>query len=275
MIRRGFFLTGVLLLWVVFASQAARVDTVMVRSRAMDKDVKVVYVLPDKALGSNPQACPTVYLLHGYGGDAGNWLGVKPELPRIADEKGFVFVCPDGANSWYWDSPLNPSYRYETFVSSELVEYTDSHYKTIAAPRGRAITGFSMGGHGALWNAFRHTDVFGAAGSTSGGVDIRPFPQNWQMKEQLGEFADNKKRWDEHTVINQIDKIVNGDLAIIIDCGEADFFLEVNKDLHKRLLGRGIDHDFITRPGVHNSVYWNNSIDYQLLFFEKFFKGKE
>ena len=268
-------MTGVLLLWVVLASQAARVDTVMVRSRAMDKDVKVVYVLPDKALGSNPQACPTVYLLHGYGGDAGNWLGVKPELPRIADEKGFVFVCPDGANSWYWDSPLNPSYRYETFVSSELVEYTDSHYKTIAAPRGRAITGFSMGGHGALWNAFRHTDVFGAAGSTSGGVDIRPFPQNWQMKEQLGEFADNKKRWDEHTVINQIDKIVNGDLAIIIDCGEADFFLEVNKDLHKRLLGRGIDHDFITRPGVHNSVYWNNSIDYQLLFFEKFFKGKE
>ena len=275
MIRRGFFLTGVLLLWVVIASQAARVDTVMVRSLAMDKDVKVVYVLPDKALGSNPQACPTVYLLHGYGGDAGNWLGVKPELPRIADEKGFVFVCPDGANSWYWDSPLNPSYRYETFVSSELVEYTDSHYKTIAAPRGRAITGFSMGGHGALWNAFRHTNVFGAAGSTSGGVDIRPFPQNWQMKEQLGEFADNKKRWDEHTVINQIDKIVNGDLAIIIDCGEADFFLEVNKDLHKRLLGRGIDHDFITRPGVHNSVYWNNSIDYQLLFFEKFFKGKE
>ena len=41
-----------------------------------------------------------------------------------------------------------------------------------------------------------------------------------------------------------LDKIVNGDLALIIDCGEADFFLEVNKDLHNRLLARKIDHDF-------------------------------
>ena len=39
-------------------------------------------------------------------------------------------------------------------------------------------------------------------------------------------------------VVNQLDKIVNGDLALIIDCGEADFFLEVNKDLHNRLLAR-------------------------------------
>ena len=41
--------------------QAARVDTVLVRSVAMNKDVKVVYVLPDKAIGK--QACPVVYLL--------------------------------------------------------------------------------------------------------------------------------------------------------------------------------------------------------------------
>ena len=33
----------------------------------------------------------------------------------------------------------------------------------------------------------RHKDVFGAGGSTSGGVDIRPFPNNWEMKKQLGE----------------------------------------------------------------------------------------
>ena len=59
---------------------------------------------------------------------------------------------------------------------------------------------------------------------------------------------------------NQLDKIVNGDLALIIDCGEADFFLEVNKDLHNRLLARKIDHDFITRPGGHTGTYWNNSI---------------
>ena len=48
---------------------------------------------------------------------------------------------------------------------------------------------------------------FGGGGSMSGGLDIRPFPNNWEMKKQLGEEASNKQRWDEHTVINQLDKI--------------------------------------------------------------------
>lgn len=270
--KRNQILFSVLLTLCSVAVQAARVDTVMVKSPSMNKEVQVVYVIPDKALGQKAEACPAVYLLHGYGGNARTWVGVKPNLPEIADEKGIIFVCPDGKNSWYWDSPKNTAYRYETFVSSELVKHTDATYATIPDRRARAITGLSMGGHGGLWLGIRHKDTFGAAGSTSGGVDIRPFPTNWQMAKQLGEFAANKGVWDQHTVINQIDKIQDGDLALIIDCGEQDFFLEVNKELHKRLLERNIGHDFITRPGAHNGQYWNNSIDYQILFFDKFFR---
>ncbi|WP_281513243.1 alpha/beta hydrolase family protein [Bacteroides acidifaciens] len=270
--NKRIFLLAVLLLLLAAPSFAARVDTLLVNSPSMNKDVQVIVVTPDAALGKKAVACPVIYLLHGYGGNAKTWIGVKPNLPQIADEKGIIFVCPDGKNSWYWDSPKNPSYRYETFISSELVKYIDEHYKTVADRKGRAITGLSMGGHGAMWNAIRHKDTFGAGGSTSGGVDIRPFPLNWEMAKQLGEFAHNKKAWDEHTVINQIDKIENGDLAIIIDCGESDFFLNVNKDLHNRLLARKINHDFITRPGGHAGKYWKNSIDYQILFFDKFFR---
>lgn len=251
---------------------AAHIDTLSVKSPSMNKQIQVVVVAPDVAFGKNAVACPVIYLLHGYGGNAKSWISIKPNLPQIADERGIVFVCPDGENSWYWDSPRNPSYRYETFVSSELVAYVDSHYKTQATSKQRAIAGLSMGGHGALWNALRHPDVFGAAGATSGGVDIRPFPMNWEMKKQLGEMAANKKVWDNYTVINQLDKIKNGDVALIIDCGEDDFFLNVNKELHQRLLALKIDHDFITRPGGHTLAYWRNSIDYQILFFDKFFK---
>lgn len=258
----------------VASSFAAQVDTLLVKSPSMNKEVEVIVVVPDAALGKKGVACPAIYLLHGYGGDAKTWIGVKPNLPRIADEKGIIFVCPDGKRSWYWDSPKNPAYRYETFISSELVNYIDTHYKTLADRKARAITGLSMGGHGALWNAIRHKDTFGAAGSTSGGVDIRPFPLNWEMSKQLGEFASNKRTWDEHTVVNQLDKLSNGDLAIIFDCGEDDFFLNVNKDLHYRLLALKINHDFITRPGGHTGEYWNNSIDYQILFFDKYFKQR-
>lgn len=268
--KRFGMLLGVLLYLATIALQAARVDTVLVKSPSMQKDVKVVYVVPDKAMAK--VACPVVYLLHGYGGNARSWVQLKPELLQMADEKGIIFVCPDGKNSWYWDSPQDPAYRYETFISSELVKYTDANYATIRERKARAISGLSMGGHGALWNAIRHKDVFGAAGSMSGGVDIRPFPKNWEMSRQLGEMAGNEAVWEAHTVVNQLDKIANGDLALIIDCGEADFFIDVNKDLHRRLLERKIDHDFITRPGGHSGTYWNNSIDYHILFFDKFFK---
>lgn len=268
--KRFGMLLGVLLYLATIALQAARVDTVLVKSPSMHKDVKVVYVVPDKAMAK--VACPVVYLLHGYGGNARSWVQLKPELLQMADEKGIIFVCPDGKNSWYWDSPQDPAYRYETFISSELVNYTDANYATIRERKARAISGLSMGGHGALWNAIRHKDVFGAAGSMSGGVDIRPFPKNWEMSRQLGEMAGNEAVWEAHTVVNQLDKIANGDLALIIDCGEADFFIDVNKDLHRRLLERKIDHDFITRPGGHTGAYWNNSIDYHILFFDKFFK---
>lgn len=257
---------------IFFASKAAKIDTVMVISNTMKKDVQTVIIVPNKA--SNDK-CPVVYLLHGYGNNAKTWIEIKPELPRIADEKGIIFVCPDGKNSWYWDSPKNKDVRYETFISKELVSYVDSHYNTIADRKGRAITGLSMGGHGAMWNAIRHTDVFSAAGTTSGGMDIRPFPKNWEMSIQLGELSENKEIWDYHTVINLVPTMKPGRLAIIMDCGERDFFLEVNKNLHEAFLKKGIEHDFIIRPGEHNFKYWNNSIDYQILFFDKYFKSKE
>ncbi len=248
--------------------QAARIDTLQVLSPSMSTNIEVIVISPDN---SHSQACPVIYLLHGHGGNAKVWLNIKPELPQIADEKGIIIVCPDGKNSWYWDSPLNKNMCYETFISKELVEFVDAQYNTIPSREGRAITGLSMGGHGAMWNAIRHSDVFSAAGSTSGGVDIRPFPKNWHMSLQLGEKDKNQQNWETHTVINLVPTLKPGQLAMIIDCGMGDFFLEVNKNFHEALSKQGINHDFILHPGVHNNTYWNNSIDYQILFFQKHF----
>ncbi len=268
--KTKFFLLSLVAMFVL-PLEAAVVDTINVRSDAMQKDVQTVVVLP----GKGKTTAPVIYLLHGYGGNAKSWIALKPDLPEIADLYGVMFVCPDGKNSWYWDSPIDPSSKYETFVSGELVEYIDTHYQTVRDRSGRAITGLSMGGHGAMWLSMRHKDVFGAAGSTSGGVDIRPFPNSWEMKSRIGTESENREVWDAHTAINQIDQLNNGDLALIIDCGYGDFFFEVNNEFHKKLLKYKIDHDFIVRPGVHNGEYWNNSIDYQILFFKKFFDRKK
>ena len=93
------------------------------------------------------------------------------------------------------------------------------------------------------------------------------------MKDQLEEETANQDRWDKHAAITQLDSVQNGDLALIIDCGKDDFFLQVNKNFHEALDQRKINHDFIIRPGSHNGAYWNNSIDYQWIFFQKFFNG--
>lgn len=258
----------------IFSLCAQHVDTITIHSQ-MGRDLKNVVILPE-SYTDGADRYPVVYLLHGYGGNYAIWLKIKPELPQLASQYNFIIVCPDGLrDSWYWNSPLHKDMQFEDYISDEVIRYIDSHYRTIADRSARAISGLSMGGHGAMWNAIRHRDVFGAAGSSSGGLDIRPFPTNWNMKNQLGEYASNKKRWDEHTVINLIPSLKDGDLAIIIDCGIDDFFLEVNRRIHQTLIACNIKHDYIERPGAHNRVYWNNAIEYQLLFFHKFFSQSQ
>lgn len=260
-------------LWLIIGgnAEAATVDTLLVRSEKMNRSIPVLVTVPENI---HPyMQVPVVYLLHGYSGDEKSWLTIQPRLKAWADRDQVMIVTPDGENSWYWDSPISPNSQFETFVSKELVAYIDSHYPTRANRLSRAITGLSMGGHGALWLAIRHKDVFGAVGSTSGGVDIRPFPKSWEMSKQLGLQSEHKERWDAHTVMTQLDSLENEDLSIIFDCGNEDFFYDVNCKLHAELLRRGIYHDFIVRPGKHNLVYWNNSIEYQWLFFKKFFEG--
>lgn len=249
---------------------AARVDTLQVQSEAMNKLVKNVVILPDDYDGSN--AFPVVYLLHGAGGNYSDWVTKVPAVKSYADHYQVLIVCPDGGRtSWYFDSPVDPSMQYETYVSSELVSRIDQTYKTIAAPKGRAITGLSMGGHGAFYLAFRHQDVWGAAGSMSGGVDIRPFPNNWDIAKRLGTYAENKANWEENTVTNLVYLLDGRRLKLVFDCGVDDFFYGVNQRLHQKLVERNIPHDYTERPGGHTWEYWTNSVKYHLLYFNDFF----
>ena len=148
----------------------------------------------------------------------------------------------------------------------------DEHYITLANAKGRAITGLSMGGHGALYLAFKHQDVFGAAGSMSGGVDLEPFPASWDLAKTLGGYADYPMVWKINSVINLTYLLSNKNYPFLFDCGTEDFFYPVNKKMHEKLLMNNIPHDFITRPGAHSWQYWSNAVGYQLLFMHNFFE---
>lgn len=244
-------------------------DTVKVMSQKMNREIKAVVVLPHQYFDNPTDSFPSVYVLHGASGDYSNWPK-KKNLEQVATQYGVVMICPDGQDSWYFDSPIDPKMQFETFISRELVAYVDSHYRTFRSAKMRAITGLSMGGHGALWNAFRHPDVWGSCGSMSGGVDITKFTDRWHIKARLGNYEDNPERWHQHAVVNLVPSIQPGQ-NIIIDDGADDFFYQVNCNLHEALLKAKIPHDFTIRPGAHSWKYWINALDYHMLFFSKAF----
>lgn len=108
----------------------------------------------------------------------------------------------------------------------------------------------------------------------SGGVDIRPFPNNWDMAKRLGSYAEQPERWEKNTVINMLHLLTPNSLSLMIDCGTEDFFYGVNENLHKQLEYRKIPHDYISRPGAHNWPYWENAVQHQLLFMSNYFNKK-
>ncbi len=255
-------------------SVAASVDTVSIYSNAMHKDYKCVVINPDS--GKMGKSFPVVYLLHGHSGWYANWLLRVPELKNRADEYQLMIVCPDGGyNSWYLDSPVDSTVKFETYISREVPEYIDAHYNTRKDRKARAITGLSMGGHGGLFIGFRHAEIFGACGSMSGGVDLQPFKKNWQLSEKIGDTIRYAENWEKYSVIHVIETIPKDTLRIIIDCGTEDFFYNVNNALHQKLLKLKIPHDYIERPGRHEWGYWRNAVQYQLLFFKNYFSREQ
>jgi S-formylglutathione hydrolase FrmB len=222
-------------------------------------------VLPD-SYQSSTNSYPVLYLLHGAGDNYRAWVD-KTNIESLADKYNIIMACPDaGRTSWYFDSPIDPKYQYETFVSKEFVNYIDNHYRTLAKAENRAVCGLSMGGHGALFLAIRHPDVFHTAVALSGGVDIRPFPNRWNIKKRIGSIKTHRENWEKLTVINLAKNLKNGDLAISMDCGDHDFFLKVNRALHAQLLADGIKHEYIEKLGRHGWDYWKVAIQRQMPF---------
>jgi S-formylglutathione hydrolase FrmB len=260
-----------LAVFVLIGFSFASVDTVSIYSNAMHRNIKAIVIKPGNYKKEN--AFATVYLLHGAYGRYDNWVLKVPSLQAEADKYNMLIVCPDGAvNSWYFDSPIDSSYKFETHVSSEVPAYIDAHYKTKKDRKYRAIAGLSMGGHGALFIAFRHAETFGACGSMSGALNVESITDGYDVPKRLGDPKTNKAIYHDFSVLTVIEKYPKDSLAIIIDCGLQDFIIGMSEATHKKMVMLKIPHDYIVRKGKHDWFYWANSVQYQLLFFNNYFQ---
>lgn len=275
-----------LTLFPFFAFSQAKTDTIQVYSPAMKKNLKAAVTTPTSYQSSN-QKYPVLYLLHGGSGAFSDWHKKVTEpglVNRMAEEYNLIIVTPGvGPASYYYDSPMLDSVKYETYMISELIPHIDKTYRTFARKESRAITGLSMGGHGAITLSAKHPELFVAAGSMSGvmNIDTRMWkvPEDFRKLRQEGQAVMlgpnlnyNGPGFNPYTAVGLADEMKTNGLALIIDCGVDDFLIDTNRQIHQLLLENGTPHEYIERPGAHTWPYWTEALPVHLLFINKYLK---
>ncbi len=168
-----------------------------------------VYVPPGYDGGTTRY--PVVYLLHGAGGNAADAVvhGLRSMMDaRIAKDpaNAAIVVMPDG-DGGIWNDQIDGSIRNETYVTGYVVPFVDRHFRTIAKRTGRAITGVSNGGYGAILFAAKHPDVFGAAGGMSSNLD-------WTAAGGLGDPGDEYYRANHP--VDEVGQLAHTDVILDI-----------------------------------------------------------
>lgn len=272
------------LLLPALASAQVKTDTIEVYSQAMKKNLKAAVTTPSSYQKSTGKY-PVLYLLHGGNGAFDDWhLKVsEPGLvERLAEQYDLIIVTPGvGPSSYYFDSPMMDSVRYETYMISELILHIDKGFRTLAQKESRAITGLSMGGHGAIMLSAKHPDLFIAAGSMSGVMNIDT--RMWEVTEEFrtarrqlqhemlgADLNYDGPAFSPFTAVGLVERMKTNGLALIIDCGVDDFLLKTNRQIHQLLLANGTPHDYIERPGAHTWPYWTEALPAHLLFFDRY-----
>jgi putative tributyrin esterase len=218
------------------------------------------------------QNYPLLFMLHGHAADYKQWNEIV-DLKFYANKYNFIIVCPDGHyDSWYVDSPIDSTIKFESYFFNNLVPQIFNDYKIDLA--NIFITGLSMGGHGAINLFLNHPQFFKSAGSTSGILDLLPFPTNWEIKNVLGDQEKHRENWIKYSAIYNLDKIKNLDKKFIVDCGTEDFAYDVNRRFRDSCEVKGIKIKFIQTHGNHSYDYWAKSIPTHFKFFAELVSEK-
>lgn len=136
----------------------------------------VAVALPPSYFRDSKRRFPVVYLLHGLGRRENGHIETSHMFPDLFLEMRdgklgeMILVAIDGTTvfggSYYANSPTIGN--FEDYIIKEIIPMIDTTFRTQAIAEWRAIGGFSMGGHGAIKIAMKHSDLFSQVGSLSG-----------------------------------------------------------------------------------------------------------
>jgi len=275
------FLRGIALLLVFAAAVVSparaqeRADCRSLRSVILHSPVNYCVFLPASytAASSKTRRYPVLYLLHGLGGNAqgmalsGEWTALQ-DLRRDGTVGDFLVAAPEGWGTFYVNSRDSKT-MYSDFFLREFIPFVERTYRVRTERAARGITGFSMGGYGALRFAFAHPELFGSASAHSAALMRNP-PQGIiatasggnPAAEILTDVFGNPidlKFWNLNSpfILAAKDAAVLRNTKIYFDCGTEDSygFYRGASELHRELDHLKIPHEFHLYPGGHNVEY--------------------
>ena len=234
-----------------------------------DRDV-FVYLPPSYATDTN-RRYPVVYFLHGYSVPAERYWNLMT-VPATADKqmdagtvREFILVHPDAytiySGSMYSNSPTTGD--WEAYITHDLVDYVDSHYRTIAGRDSRGLAGHSMGGYGTLRIGMKHPEVYSAIYAMSScclmnnPAAARPAPNRQPAAAAEGSAGGRRvAKWIANSPLAMVDQYVpnlNQYHSIMMDVGLQDGLAASNTEMDRSLTRLGVMHTFETYEGDHTN----------------------
>ncbi len=199
-------------------------------------DMTFAAYLPPQAEAAK---CPVVWYLSGLTCTHANVMD-KGGYQRVCADLGLILVAPDtsprGSNvpdaegydfgqgaGFYVDATQDPfaaNYRMYSYLAAELPRLIEDRF---AADMSRqAITGHSMGGHGALTLALKNPDRYRSVSAFA--PIVAPSQVPWGERAFRGYLGEDRSAWHAHDAVSLIGYGARVD-EILVDQGTSDNFL--------------------------------------------------
>jgi S-formylglutathione hydrolase len=225
--------------------------------------------LPPQAVKGN---VPVLYWLSGLTCTEQNFI-TKAGAQRYASEHGIMLVVPDtsprgddvpDANGYdlgkgagfYVNATVDPwsrNYRMYDYVVNELPALVEAQ---LPASGARAISGHSMGGHGALMIALRNAGRYRSASAFS--PIVAPSRVPWGDRAFSAYLGSDRETWKAYDTTELL-KAATQKLPLLIDQGDADEFLatQLKPELLKSEADAlGYPLTLRMQPGYDHSYYF-------------------
>lgn len=271
------------------------VQNLEIKSEILNTKVPFSIYLPEGYDKDLDKSYAVVYMLHGHGDNHnswnGNYLHANTKINTLVKTSGLsdmIYVFPEGFTTYYCNY-YTGKYAYMDMFIQELIPYIDANYRTIPDRQHRSITGYSMGGFGALALAEKHPETFLCSAPLS-----MSFRTDWQY------MSESQSGWDqqwgkifggiakagaerltdyykEHCPYYQFvpeNREILSAVKWYLICGDnEENLLYANDTLHVQLRDLGYEHEYRVVDGGHSSSVWMPALDEVLPMFDHYMNG--